>query len=374
MKTATITFHASHNYGSMLQAYALQQTILRLGYENEIINLRTLRQKQLYPAYPMVNPFSSLENLVKYILEWTIYWRERKLCIQKYQIFEQFLQDKLILTPEYVSIDQFVTDRKQYDCYIAGGDQIWNTSAFDFDWSFYLPFVKKGKRISYAVSMGRKPDFANNQVSLIREYLGAFETISVREEGTKEMVESLVSRPVSLMLDPVFLLTQQEWESQIATDAIIKGKYILMYSPKYDKEVCDIANKLSKRLNLPVVNTIFIWKMLKYRFIHKLDVGPLEFVNLIANSTLVVSGSYHALVFSAIFHKPFFAVNGNRDNRMITFLKTMNLQNRTICIEDSHMKVAEAFQCDFTDADKYLQHHRTLSIDYLQKVIGYGEK
>ncbi|MCI6875463.1 MAG: polysaccharide pyruvyl transferase family protein, partial [Parabacteroides sp.] len=120
MKTATITFHASHNYGSMLQAYALQQTILRLGYENEIINLRTLRQKQLYPAYPMVNPFSSLENLVKYILEWTIYWRERKLCIQKYQIFEQFLQDKLILTPEYVSIDQFVTDRKQYDCYIAG--------------------------------------------------------------------------------------------------------------------------------------------------------------------------------------------------------------------------------------------------------------
>ena len=147
-----------------------------------------------------------------------------------------------------------------------------------------------------------------------------------------------------------------------------------MYSPKYDKEVCDIANKLSKRLNLPVVNTIFIWKMLKYRFIHKLDVGPLEFVNLIANSTLVVSGSYHALVFSAIFHKPFFAVNGNRDNRMITFLKTMNLQNRTICIEDSHMKVAEAFQCDFTDADKYLQHHRTLSIDYLQKVIGYGEK
>ena len=110
MKTARITFHASHNYGSMLQAYALQQTILRLGYENEIINLRTLRQKQLYPAYPMVNPFSSLENLVKYILEWTIYWRERKLCIQKYQIFEQFLQDKLILTPEYVSIDQFTKE------------------------------------------------------------------------------------------------------------------------------------------------------------------------------------------------------------------------------------------------------------------------
>lgn len=362
LKTATITFHSSHNYGSMLQAYALQQTLKHLGYDNEIINLRTERQKKFYSN---TIPDIGIKSLIKKLL----FYPHRKAINQKYHLFEKFLAEDLHLTKEYHTLEELEKEDFKYDCYISGGDQIWNTAPLDFDWSFYLPFVKKGKRISYAVSMGPKAEQQVTNRDRVKHLLEHYNHISVREEGTKALVETLVNTPVSIELDPTLLITGNQWQNRIGDQAIIQEDYILLYSPYFIKDVCDVSQYLSKKLGMRVVVTMYSHGLYHYDFVNHLATGPWEFLNLVAHAKLVVSGSFHALVFATLFHTPFFAVNGDKDNRMITFLKNMQLLDRTINMEDKDQKSKSAFESDFTAADRYLSTMREASLSYLKNAI-----
>ena len=118
MKTATITFHASHNYGSMLQAFALQTIIQRLGFENEIINLRTLRQKELYSYRYKNTSHNPIKRLVANLI--THYYS--KDVRRKSILFERFLSEDLRLTREYASAEELQLADLDYDCFISGGD------------------------------------------------------------------------------------------------------------------------------------------------------------------------------------------------------------------------------------------------------------
>lgn len=133
IRTATLTFHASHNYGSMLQAYALQRVLKKnIDVENEIINLRTPIQKSIYP-----NPMKiqcSLRGLVSFICRIPILGGLNR----KFNMFEDFLRHELVLSQEFHSRDEVANYVKNFDCLIAGSDQIWNTACGDFDWSYYF--------------------------------------------------------------------------------------------------------------------------------------------------------------------------------------------------------------------------------------------
>ena len=365
IKTATITFHASHNYGSMLQAYALQQVLFRLGYDNEIINLRTECQRQVY-KYPETFDYKGIKAFLKSIL----YIPYVKNLQKKYALFEQFLESSLVLTREYKSLEELQETGFDYDCYISGGDQIWNTTPKDFDWSFYLPFVQKGKRISYAVSMGPKAEEQVFNRDRIREYLLKYNSISVREEGTASLISILIDKQVGLTLDPALLLTSEEWSKNFSQKPIVEGDYIFLYVPYFMRSVYEMSEYLSKRLKMKVVVSLLGgYKSLLYSFDKCLAVGPWEFLNLLKHAKLVVSGSFHALVFSVLFHVPFFAVNGDKDNRMITFLKNLHLLDRTINTEDRTHKWENSFQCDFAYADLFLSQQRLDSFQYLKESI-----
>ena len=359
-KTATITFHAAHNYGSMLQAYALQQSLLNLGYDNEIINLRTDRQLKLYAAYYDIN-----NKNIKSLARWIFTYPYRKSIRVKYHLFEDFLKHDLRTTQEYKTLEELKQASFSYDCYISGGDQIWNTSPEDFDWSYYLPFVKSGKRISYAVSMGPKASSQVTNKDLVQKYLRDYDHISVREEGTAAVVRSLVDVPVSQELDPALLLSGDEWRKKFNNEPIIEGDYILLYSPGYKKSVYDMAAYISKKLKMKVVVTLFSRQDYAYHFKSQIATGPWEFLNLIQNARLVVSGSFHALVFATLFHTPFYAVNGDKDNRMVTFLKNMRLQARTINVSDCDDKLQRVFDIDFSEADVFLSQKRRESLSFL---------
>ena len=364
IRTATITFHSPHNYGSMLQAYALQNTLLNLGYSNEIINLRTERQILLYNRWKS-KPVRNLRTLLKrtYMLPY------QNAIDKKYQLYEDFLKNELNTTQEFKTLEEIEKANLSYDCYISGGDQIWNTAPDDFDWSFYLPFVKTGKRISYAVSMGPHAETQVTDRDKVKRLLQQYNHISVREEGTANLVQSLVDIPVSIELDPALLFTGEEWGKHVSTDPLIKGDYILLYSPGYKKSVYDLAKYLSKKLKMKVVITLFTLEDRKYNFVRHYATGPWEFLNLTKNAKLVLSGSFHALVFATLFHTPFYAVDGDKDNRMKTFLSNMNLADRTISLSDCEQKLATALLTDFNQADQYLKIKREESITYLKNAV-----
>ena len=106
-----------------------------------------------------------------------------------------------------------------------------------------------------------------------------------------------------------------------------------------------------------------------YGFEKKFDAGPLEFLNLILNAKLVLSSSFHGTVFSILFNKPFYAINGANDFRISTLLEKMNLKNRTIEIDNIKEKCRKIYDIEFKNANALLNAEREKSEIYLKKAL-----
>ena len=200
--------------------------------------------------------------------------------------------------------------------------------------------------------------------------MSSYTHISVREKGTYDLVSSLVAIPVEISLDPVFLLTREDWRGKFNKQRLLEDEYILVYSPGYKPEVYEIAEKVSKEINVKIVTTLYTPQMAQYRNLKKvLAVGPWEFLNLLDHAKFIVSGSFHATAFSVLFNKPFYAVRGSQDNRMKTFLENANLLDRSICDSDFNSKINRILDLSFEDANAFFAKERSKSIAYLKESI-----
>ncbi len=365
-RTATVTFHGAHNYGSVLQAYALQQVIRQLGYTNDIINLRTARQKDLYTVF-------TKRKGIKYILKNLIHaWYYRPLK-RKYDKFEEFIATKLSLTDEYATEEELKDAKFDYDCYIAGSDQIWNPVPTDFDWSYYLTFVSHGRKISYAPSFGQLSSLGSEDTrNKIACELKSFDKISVREKGSAENVELLTGTSPDIVLDPTLLLQKERWLRLIDTEKpIIDGDYIFFYTLFSDPRCMQIVKTISKELNLKVIVSNFSNQYDVVTPFEKVyDTGPLDFLNLVYNARLSVCSSFHGTVFSVIFNTPFLAIDGLDDARITTLLTNCKLEHRAVTDKNIKEKCAIAMDTsDFEVANSQLEILRNRSIDFLKNNI-----
>lgn len=365
-KTATITFHAAHNYGSNLQAYALQQTLFSLGYDNKIINLRTPHQKDAYAVF-------TKRRGLKYIfknLSHLLYYRELKKAHKR---FEEFINSKLVLTKEYSSCEDLMQESLDFDCYIAGSDQIWNPIPLDFDWAYYLTFVKNGKKISYAPSFGQLASVGDSLTTQrIATELSKFDVISVREQGAADNVKKMLGASPSIVLDPTLLIPKEHWLSLVEhKERIIEGDYIFFYTLFADRERLHIVKEISKKINIPIVTSNFSNQYdVINPFIKCYDAGPLEFLTLIRDAKFVVASSFHGTVFSILLNTPFFAINGMQDARIRTLLEIVGLEERSVSSENVSEKCEYAYDIDFMAVNQKINEVKSPSIDYLKNSIG----
>ena len=362
MKTATITFHAAHNYGSNLQAYALQQTIRRLGFENEIINLRTEKQKDLYTVF---TKRKGLKYVMKNLSHLLYYFPLKRA----YQKFEDFINKKLIVSKEYATEEDIVNAELHYDTYIAGSDQIWNPIPADFDWSYYLTFVHEGRKISYATSFGQLASTGDEETKKrISEVLKTFDAISVREQEAAENVMRLAGLRPQIVLDPTLLLKKDEWLNLVKdSKRVVKGDYIFFYTLFANPERMDIVKRVSKAMGLPVVTSNFSNQYDIFNpFIKRYDAGPLDFLTLIRDAKLVIVSSFHGTVFSILLNVPFFAIDGMSDARISTLLKTVGLEHREISVNNIEERCLEAYTLEFENVNQRIEEVRKPSIEFLK--------
>jgi len=360
--TCTITFHASHNYGSMLQAYALQKTLNRLGYSNKIINLRTKKQRDIYPMWR--NKPKTFKSLVKKILLFPY----KNQVMRKYDLFENFLQNNLELTEEYSDITDLEHSIPQADVYISGSDQIWNTSTDDFTDLYFLPFINDKKKISYAPSFGPKNNIPTKYINHIKN----FDILSVREKASADMLTHLLGRSVKTVLDPTLLLNSSSWLELTDTSLSKTGEdYVFIYSPGAGNEFTSFIKTFSRGSSLPLVssNVFNIRKLYFNNVKYQLDSGPVEFLNLIKNARFVIAESFHAVVFSILFKKPFAAFNGLKDNRMNNILTMLDLK-QTAIDENSKINIKSFDNIDFDNAISKLESFKNYSIDFLKEAVG----
>ena len=151
MRTGLITFHFAHHYGAQLQAYATMRSIQALGAQCEIIDYRlphTTRTNQLFKRSGALRDMVSDAHTA---LHYAAFRR-------RFDRFEAFVAQEMTLSPKrYTTFDQLEADAPEYDVYVAGSDQIWNPYIFQdkqFDPAFLLAFVREGRRIAYAPSLG----------------------------------------------------------------------------------------------------------------------------------------------------------------------------------------------------------------------------
>ncbi len=364
-RVGIITFHASHNYGSMLQAYALQKVILNMGFDCKIINFRTERQKEFY------RPHFKRGNIVGRIKRTLIYIPFiNSLCI-KDRLFESFLKTQMLLTEkEYATLDDLFFENFDFEYIISGSDQIWNTHCLDFDWAYYLPFVQGVKKIAYAPSMGpnAKNDIDDSGADKIKDLLLQYSAISVREQGTVSRLKSFTGNNYPIMLDPTLLLSSSYWSKMAGDKPIISGRYIFLYVPWFHKIVFDIAKRMAKLFNLKIIvsqlyNTRENTWIFDTDFKPYLRVGPIEFLNLCKFADCVVGMSFHLVVFSILLHTPFYAVKGMEDNRIKDLLKLTGLESRSISEENENFSLDK--KIDFYKVNKIIDGERIKCIEWL---------
>lgn len=371
-KIATITYHASYNYGSNLQAFALQEKIKLMipDCQYSIINLRIPIQKNMYKN---IFELPGIKNKIKRLM----FINRKKEFMKKQEYFEDFITNKLNISKEYQSLEELKNENFNYDYYISGSDQVWNLRAYDFDWANYLEFVKKGKRISYAASIGPIDyKFSEDEKTRIKKDLQKYSNISVREKGTADKIKELTGLDSTINIDPTLLLTKEEWNSLIPTEDNRKlGDYILFYDLKNKEEDWNMVKYIAENLKLPVIITRLPAKYLyKYNFKMKLDVGPIQFINLIKNANLVISSSFHGTVFSILFEKNFLAINGIEDLRIKDLLSLAGLENKSINIHNYKEALKNINTIDFSLYKKNIKREIEKSEKYLKNALEIGEK
>lgn len=337
-KAGILTFHKSINYGSVLQAYALLQTIIKIGNPVEIIDYQQKNYKYLYG---ILRKPCSLDN-IKYNL---INCCFLKALLTRKKNFENFRKKYLHLSDKRYEYGGNLEDIvRAYDVLICGSDQIWNPDAKDFDINFFLPFARRAQKISYAVSInGGILDTLDNKEEL-KDYLMDFDRISVRERSGKESLSSFLSekKEISVVLDPTLLWKKEEYD-KICSSRLIKEPYIFFYSVNFSDYAVKAAEILSDRLELPVY-TLYTGRssakvMLTRKKIHFClkTSSPEDFLSLIRNAEFVVTNSFHGTAFSLIYEKKFYSigrVDGDKklipDERICNVLELFGIPGRFI--------------------------------------------
>ena len=168
MRIGVITFHASHNYGSMLQAWALQTYLEKSGHSVEIINFRSRIQRSIYHKPISICRGDVALASIKRIL---LFSQSIKPLYKKWHLFENFLVDELKISEVFHTIDDLATLNDRYDLLICGSDQIWNTNAPDSGEAYYGNWFK-GDKISYAASLGQEPEHCS--ISFLEQQIKGF--------------------------------------------------------------------------------------------------------------------------------------------------------------------------------------------------------
>lgn len=366
MKTVgIITFHGAHNYGSSLQAFAMQKIYEELGTHSEIINFRTSIQKDQYAPLTKRKGLKYFLKNAFFILNYILNYKSRK---SKYMKFEHFISTYLKTSKlEYNSEKELFENPPQYDLYVCGSDQIWNTAPNDASMAYFLSFIKNGRKVSFAPSFGQIGTI--DHMEEISSYLSDFDMLSVREARGQELVKEMTGKDVPIFMDPTILFSASTWD-KLCAPQLLNGDYIFYYSLFSTKEMIQEVKKLSKQLGIPVViSNISNQHELLNGFIQKTSSGPCEFLSLIKHAKLVVTSSFHGTIFSILYNKPFLVYKGMEDKRISTLLKTTRLEKCAFLHKEAEEKLSEIFQLDFSLANDAIKKERSRSIAYLKKTL-----
>lgn len=325
LKIGLITIYHVPNYGSVLQAYATQVLLEKLGHECKIINYK-------YPNkfhYSLGRPKQSIINKIGRFLGLNSAHR-------KANKLKEFKDKYFHFTKLYSHLNELKSeDWKDYDLFVVGSDQVWKSKYTLGDTTFLLSFVpEKKRRISIASSFATS-SIPEEYRERYKSFLKKFDAISVRENNGKYIIEKelMLNCTPSVILDPTLLLSKDEWLEIIPRSNFKKKKkYILLYMLTYAFEprpyIFEVIKHLQKQEDYDVIALEGYTPYEKaggIKMTDKTDSSIPEFIDLFANADIVVTSSFHGTAFAINFGIPLISIVpcDKGDDRQSTLLKSM---------------------------------------------------
>lgn len=316
VKIGIIThYYKSENYGGNLQAYALCKYIRQyLGYDAEQIS---------YSRRSNVNIKAFLGRLFRLIRKYKNLRITRQLR-QRRRAILRFNQEAIRHSIPYTDANLKETNAV-YDVFITGSDQVWHPHAVCP--AYLLDFLQPEKtKLSYAASVAVNT-LTEEQCRRYRDGLKDYAAVSVREKSTVELIQRLTDKHVECVLDPTLLLSRADWD-EICEEYSIVGPYVFCYFLGDDAKHRQLAENYAEKRGLKIVtlpHSLGTYRDCDRNFgdVQLYDISPTQFIGLIKQAECVFTDSFHASVFSIIYHRLFFVFERSYKISMASRLYTL---------------------------------------------------
>lgn len=373
MKIGVITFwQTKNNYGQILQCFALQRVLVNWGHSPFLIRYTHSEIK-----------FKNLRSKMKDLIS-KVFVRKEKTTknIQMNDDVRNFISFKsrnLIFSNNiYHSIKELRRNPPEADIYITGSDQVWSKSlAFDENRTFFLDFgSNKTKRISYAASFAMDR-YDPKYTTILKKLLSKFNRISTREQNGVEICSS-ININATKVLDPTMLLTAVDYINYFKLKKC-DSKMIFIYSLNISSpseihwsEIKALSIEDGLHIKITPSSGYFTCSDIFGNEDYDYATIP-HWLENIANAKLVVTTSFHGIVFCILFHTPFVYVplegiwaKGN--SRAIDLLTSLSLIDRCL-YRDSCLSEISKKEIDWSFVDEKLFEMRKNSLMFLKQAI-----
>ncbi|MBR1685014.1 MAG: polysaccharide pyruvyl transferase family protein [Clostridia bacterium] len=291
-KAGIITFLHNDNYGSILQAYALEQVLLALQVNSEHLDYAPDTWEKLRNMFRCGNsPSLILEGLHK---------RSESGAYARHEMMDAFRSSRLKLSARCRNAQELADAASGMDVLIAGSDQIW--SPVWLNPIYFLTFANEKPKIAYACSLGVQQLPRKRKRKIMQSSLQGFQSLSVREEEGAHLIEEISGIRPEVMPDPVLLLTPEEWSEMEDTAVSGVGRlvcYMIDTNPAYWERVKRTAEVLElEPLIIPMTD-----EARRQGWENAEGVTPERFIGLFHTASYVMTDSFHGAMFASIFSR-----------------------------------------------------------------------
>lgn len=363
MKIGVVTNLDKQNYGSILQAYALQSVLKNMGTESFVLEKKVIINNSLTARIKRF--FSPSKNNYSLKNKWEIK-QARKLYVIKRKKNSEFC-NKYIDTSICADNQQIIEKANSCQLILAGSDQIWSPASGLLSDFYLLNFGGKATyaKASYSASVGVS-EISEDDKNLFKKNLADFDTVSLREKTGLKLLKDCTDNSLRTDLDPSLLYDNKYW-SKFLNNYTNTGPYIFVYMLRIEPVTLEAAKKLSEKTGLKI--KVCSNHIVKGNNIENItDAGVEDFLSLIYNAEYMITNSFHGTAFAVQFHKKFLSLAvTNTGSRVRDFLEDIGLADRNLTTSQDISKINN--KINWNNVDKILNEKRNQSHKYLQELV-----
>lgn len=352
MKIGLITFHDTTNFGSLLQTYGLYKKVKDLGFEIEVVDYQCERIARVEVPQSF-NIFQSPRGIVKDILIESVNRR-------KYKALSKFLHENMTLSTK-CDKSSVKNVSAQYDKFIVGSDIVWGMDIIEGDLTYFLNFESDShKKTAFSSSVGNP--WNEQDKKTLKPLLSDFRYIAVREDESAVWVEELTGKHPDVVCDPTMLIDSKAW-LKYTYPRKDKDSYVLVY---FDNKKGDCVNSAIKYAKFHNLKVKYINYGLPKRGVQNIKPLSIEdFLSLINDAAMVITASYHGMLFSIYFNKQFVYFNRAHKSRMNTLARKLQVQD----CEGEGKNVLDMPKVNYHIVNRAVEEYRSYSIKCLKKLL-----